>query len=77
MLKNGNECGKTKVMRISRQPFPIKMTREQKQLENVKSFKYFGRILTNDVKVVKLNLRLPLQKLHSTRRWLFLLTHWN
>jgi hypothetical protein len=30
---------KTKVMRISRQPFPVKM-RDQKQLENVESFKY-------------------------------------
>jgi hypothetical protein len=56
LLKNGNECGKTNVMRISRQPFPIKMTREQKQPENVKSFKYFGRIVTNDVKFVKLTL---------------------
>jgi hypothetical protein len=28
-----------------RQPFPIKMTRKQKQLENVESFKYFGSIL--------------------------------
>ena len=24
MLRNGNECGKAKVMRISTQPFPIK-----------------------------------------------------
>jgi hypothetical protein len=39
---------KTKVMRISRQPFPVKIMLEQKQLENVKSFKYLGSILTND-----------------------------
>jgi hypothetical protein len=39
---------KTKVMRISRQPFPRKIMIEQKQLENVESFKYLGRILTND-----------------------------
>jgi hypothetical protein len=38
---------KTKVMRISRQPFPVKIMIDQKQLENVKSFKYLDSILTN------------------------------
>ena len=40
---------KTKVMRISRQPFPAKIMIDQKQ-ENVESFKYLGSILTNDGK---------------------------
>jgi hypothetical protein len=31
---------KTKVMRISRQPFPVKIMIDQKQLENVEHFKY-------------------------------------
>ena len=39
---------KTKVMRISRQPFPVKIIIDQKQLQNVESFKYLGSILTND-----------------------------
>jgi hypothetical protein len=39
---------KTKVMRISRQLSPVNIMIEQKQLENVESFKYLGRILTND-----------------------------
>ena len=39
---------KTKVMSISRQPFPVKIMIDQKQLENVKSLKYLGTILTND-----------------------------
>ena len=39
---------KTKVMRISRQPSPVKIMIDQKQLENVESFKYLGTILTND-----------------------------
>jgi len=39
---------KTKVMRITRQPFPVKIMIYQKQLENVESFKYLGSILTND-----------------------------
>ena len=39
---------KTKVMRISKQPFPVKIVIDQKQLENEESFKYLGSILTND-----------------------------
>jgi len=35
---------KTKVMRISRQPLPVKIMIDQKKLENVESFKYFGNI---------------------------------
>ena len=33
---------------VSRQPFPVKIMIDQKQLENVESFKYLGSILTND-----------------------------
>ena len=39
---------KTKVMRIARQPSPVTITIDQKQLENVKCFKYLGSILTED-----------------------------
>jgi hypothetical protein len=39
---------KTKVMRISRQPLPVKIIIYQKQLENVEYFKYLSSILTND-----------------------------
>jgi len=39
---------KTKVKRISRQPFPVKVMIDQKQLENVESFKYLDGILTNN-----------------------------
>jgi len=38
---------KTKVMRISKQPFPVKIMIDLKQLENVESFKYLGIMLTN------------------------------
>jgi len=38
----------TKVIRISRQPSPVKIMINQKQLENVESFKYLGSILTSD-----------------------------
>jgi hypothetical protein len=33
---------------ISTQPFTVKIMIDQKQLENVESFKYLGSILTND-----------------------------
>ena len=39
---------KTKVMRISRQPSPVTIMIDQKQLENVECFKYLGSLLTND-----------------------------
>jgi len=35
-------------MRISRQPFPVKIMIDQKQLENVESSKYLGSMLTHD-----------------------------
>jgi uncharacterized protein with NAD-binding domain and iron-sulfur cluster len=34
-------------MRISRQPFPVKIMTDQKQLTNLESFKYLGSMLTN------------------------------
>ena len=39
---------KTKVMRISRQSFPVTIMIDQKQRENVECFKYLGSMLTND-----------------------------
>jgi len=39
---------KTKVMRISKQPFPVTIMIDQKQLENVKCFKYLVSILTKN-----------------------------
>jgi hypothetical protein len=48
-------------------------------LENVKSFKYFGSILTTDGIyniLVELNLGLLWQKMHLTRRGLFLQAKW-
>ncbi|PNF18588.1 hypothetical protein B7P43_G06262 [Cryptotermes secundus] len=39
---------KTKVMKISRQPTPVTIKIDQKQVENVKCFKYLGSLLTDD-----------------------------
>jgi hypothetical protein len=41
---------KTKVMRISRQPQPIKIMTDPKQLENVECFSYLGSMITNDAR---------------------------
>jgi hypothetical protein len=39
---------KTKVMKISRQPSPVKIIMDRKQLENVECFKNLGSVLTKD-----------------------------
>ena len=44
----GMEMNVEKTKAISKQPFPITITIDQKQLENVKCFKYLGNILTDD-----------------------------
>jgi hypothetical protein len=68
---------KSNVMIISRQPFPVKPTLDQKQLENVEYFKYLCSMLTNDERcTVELNPGLIWQKLHLTRKGLFLLAKW-
>jgi hypothetical protein len=78
MLWNGNECGKkTEVMRISRQPFPVKIKIDQKQLENVESFKYLGSILTNDWRCTcKIKCRIAVAKAAFNKKRNFLLGHW-
>jgi hypothetical protein len=44
---------KTKVMRISRQPAPMKIMIDQKQLENVAYFDYLGSMITNDARCTR------------------------
>jgi hypothetical protein len=45
--------GKTKVMRISRQPSPMKIMIDQKQLENVEYFNYLGSMITSDARCTR------------------------
>jgi hypothetical protein len=40
----------TKVMRIPRQPSPVQVRIDQKQLENVEYFNYLGSMITNDAR---------------------------
>ena len=78
MLWNGNECGKkTKVMRISRQPFPVKIMIDQKQIENVEFFKYLGIILTNDGRFTcEIKCRIAMAKAAFNKMRTLLLAHW-
>jgi hypothetical protein len=61
---------KTKVMRISRQPFPVKIMIDQKQLENVESFKYLGSLLTNYGRwTCEIKCRIALAKAAFNKKW--------
>jgi hypothetical protein len=63
---------KTKVMRISRQPLPVKIMIDQKQLENVEAFKYLGSILTNDGRCTcEIKCRIAMAKAAFNKRTLF------
>jgi hypothetical protein len=44
---------KIKVMRISRNPAPMKIMIVQKQLENVEYFNYLGSMMTNDARCTR------------------------
>jgi hypothetical protein len=64
-------------MRISRRPFPVKIMVDQKQLENVESFKYLGSILTNDGRwTCEIKCRIVMAKAAFNKKRFFLLAHW-
>jgi hypothetical protein len=66
-------------MRISRQPLPVKIMIDQKQLENVESIKYLGSILTNDGRYtceIKCSIAMAEAEFNKKRTLLFLLAHW-
>jgi hypothetical protein len=68
---------KTKVMRISRQPFPVKIMIDQNQLENVESFKYLGSILTNDGKCTcEIKCRIAMAEAAFNKKRTLLLARW-
>jgi hypothetical protein len=63
---------RTKVMRISRQLFPVKIMIDQKQLDNVESFKYLGSISTNDGRCTcEIKCRIAMAKAVFNKRALF------
>jgi len=46
----GSNVPKAKVMRISRQLFPIQIMIDKKQLDNIEYFNYLGNMITNDAR---------------------------
>ena len=68
---------KTKVMRISRQPSPVTITIDQKQLENVKYFIYLGSILTDDGRCTcEIKSRIALAKAAFNKKKYLLPANW-
>jgi hypothetical protein len=63
---------KSKVMRISRQPAPMKITIDQKQLENVEYFNYLGSMITNDERcTIEIKSRIAMAKAAFNKKTLF------
>jgi hypothetical protein len=66
----------TNVMRISRQPSPIRILIDQNQQKNVEYFNYCSTI-TNDAGCIwEIKSRIAMAKQPSTRRRLFLPGNW-
>jgi hypothetical protein len=64
--------GKTKVMKISRQPSPMKIMLDQKQLENVEYFNYLDSMITSDARCTReIKTRIAMAKAAYKKRNLF------
>ena len=56
---------------------PIKIMIDQKQLENVESFKYLGSILTNDGRCIcEIKCRIAMAKAAFNKKKALFLAHW-
>jgi hypothetical protein len=63
---------KTKVRRIKRQPYPIKIMIDKKQLENVEYFNYLGSKITNDARCTReIKSRIAMAKADFNKMTLF------
>jgi hypothetical protein len=63
---------KMKVMRISRQQFPVHMLANQKQLKNVEYFKYLANMITDDaIGTYEINSRIAMAKAAFNKVTLF------
>jgi hypothetical protein len=60
---------KTKVMRIPREPSPLQIVTDQKELENVEYFNYLGSMVTNDARCTgEIESRLAMTKTGFNRK---------
>ncbi|PNF41593.1 hypothetical protein B7P43_G11848, partial [Cryptotermes secundus] len=63
---------KSKVMKILKQPTPVTINIDQKQLENVKFFKYLGSLLTDDGRCTsEIKSRIAMAKAAFSKKKLF------
>ena len=53
MLWNGNECAETKVMGMSRRPWPQQVVVDEKQLENVEYCSCIGKLIKYSISTAK------------------------
>ena len=68
---------KTKVMRISRQPSPVTIMIDQKQLENVECFECLGSISTNDGRCTcEIKYRIAMAKAAFNKKKTLLIATW-
>jgi hypothetical protein len=51
-LEDGNECGKTKIMRTSREPSPVQIMIDHIEMRHVdyNCFRYLGSMMTNNAR---------------------------
>jgi hypothetical protein len=64
-------------MTVSRQPLPVKIVIDQKQLENVEFFKYLSSILTNDGRCTcEIKCRIAMVKTAFNKKRTLFLAYW-
>jgi hypothetical protein len=65
-------------MSISRHSLPVKLMIDQKQLENMESFKFWGSMLTNDGRCTyEIKSRVAMVKAAFNKKRALLLARWN
>jgi hypothetical protein len=68
---------KTKVMKISRQPSPMKIMIHQKQLENVEYFNYLGSMKTSDARCTReIKSRIAMAKTAFNKKKIIVTENW-
>jgi hypothetical protein len=68
---------KTKVIKISRQLYPVQIMIDQNQSDNVEYFNYLGSTITNDARCTReIKSRISWQKQLSAKRRIFSPAYW-
>jgi hypothetical protein len=63
---------KNKTRRISREPTPLQIKRDEKPVENVEEFNYLGSMFTNDARCTReIKARIAMEKAAFNKKTLF------